>query len=179
MREDLVTRLRNAQTPDGELVFERVAPREEFFEGPAAKEAIDIVTVPNEFDQFLSATLTGETFGPPTEPWNHKREGIVAVRGEAIDATASSETETGSDRAPEAGEAEGLTGGIENAHLFDVAPTVLATLSLPSAERMDGTALPIVESAGEEAYASADRGERVATDDSAVESRLSDLGYIE
>jgi hypothetical protein len=72
-----------------------------------------------------------------------------------------------------------LTGGIENAHLFDVAPTVLATLSLPSAERMDGTALPIVESAGEEAYASADRGERVATDDSAVESRLSDLGYIE
>jgi hypothetical protein len=44
---------------------------------------------------------------------------------------------------------------------------------------MDGTALPIVESAGEEAYASADRGERVATDDSAVESRLSDLGYIE
>ena len=183
VREDLVTRLRNAHTPDGEPVFERVAPREEFFEGPAAEEAVDIVTVPNEFDQFLSATLTGETFGPPTEPWNHKREGIVAARGAAIDALAPSEIEsrsgTGSDRAPGTGEAEGMIDGIENAHLFDIAPTVLATLSLPSAERMDGTALPVVESAGEERYASADRGERVATDDSAVESRLSDLGYIE
>jgi predicted AlkP superfamily phosphohydrolase/phosphomutase len=179
VREELIGLLEDIHTPDGEPVFEQVTPREEFFEGPAAEEAVDIVTVPNEFDQFLSATLAGEAFGPPTEPWNHKREGIVAVRGEAIDATASSETETGSDRAPEAGEAEGLTGGIENAHLFDIAPTVLATLSLPSAERMDGTTLPVVESAGEEAYASTDRGERVATDDSAVEGRLSDLGYIE
>jgi predicted AlkP superfamily phosphohydrolase/phosphomutase len=166
VRGELIGLLEDVRTPDGEPVFERVAPREEYFEGSATEEAVDVVTVPNEFDQFLSATLAGEEFGPPTEPWNHKRAGIVAARGEAIDAAASSET-------------EGLVDGIENAHLFDVAPTVLATLSLPSAERMDGTALPVVESAGEERYASADRGERVATDDSAVESRLSDLGYIE
>ena len=65
------------------------------------------------------------------------------------------------------------------AHLFDVAPTVLATLSLPRAEHMDGTVLPIVESADEAAYPAIDRGERVATDDGGVERRLSDLGYIE
>ncbi|PSP72390.1 phosphodiesterase [Halobacteriales archaeon QS_3_64_16] len=166
VREELIAALEDVDTPDGEPVFEQVAPREEFFQGSAAEEAVDIVTVPNEFDQFLSATLAGEAFGPPTEPWNHKRAGIVAARGAAIDATAPSET-------------EGIVDGIENAHLFDIAPTVLATLSLPSAERMDGAALPVVESAGEEQYASADRGRRVATDDSAVESRLSDLGYIE
>jgi predicted AlkP superfamily phosphohydrolase/phosphomutase len=180
VREDLIDRLRDVRTPDGERVFERVAPREEYFHGPAAGEAVDVVTVPSGFDQFLSATLMGEEFGPPTEPYNHKREGIVAARGTAIDATASATaTGTGAGESARSDGAAEAVSGIENAHLFDIAPTVLATLSLPRAERMDGAVLPVVESTGEEAYSATDRGERVATDDAAVEGRLSDLGYIE
>jgi len=56
---------------------------------------------------------------------------------------------------------------------------VLATLSLPRGEHMDGDVLSVVESADEAAYPAIDRGERVATDDGGVERRLSDLGYIE
>ena len=170
IREDLIARLRGVRTPDGEPVFERVVPRETVFHGPAAGEAVDVVTVPREFDQFLSATLAGERFGPPTEPYNHKLAGIVAVHGEDVDTDAAASDET-----------DGIDGigGIDGAHLFDVAPTVLATLSLPRAEHMDGTVLPIVESADEAAYPAIDRGERVATDDGGVERRLSDLGYIE
>ena len=167
IREDLIARLRGVRTPDGEPVFERVVPRETVFHGPAAEEAVDVVTVPREFDQFLSATLAGERFGPPTEPYNHKLAGIVAVHGEDVDTDAAASDET-----------DGI-GGIDGAHLFEVAPTVLATLSLPRGEHMDGDVLPIVESADEAAYPAIDRGERVATDDGGVERRLSDLGYIE
>jgi len=168
VREDLIERLSEVRTPDGERVFEHVVRREEHFHGAAAEEAVDVVVVPNRFDQFLSATLVGEQFGPPTEPWNHKLEGIVGARGEAIDATGKSD-----------GGAASRETGIEGAHLFDVAPTVLATFGLARAERMDGDVLSIVESAGTEAYSVPDRAERVATDDSGVEDRLSDLGYIE
>ena len=167
IREDLIARLRGVRTPDGEPVFERVVPRETVFHGPAAGEAVDVVTVPWEFDQFLSATLAGERFGPPTEPYNHKSAGIVAVHGEDVDTDAAASDET-----------DGI-GGIDGAHLFDVAPTVLATLSLPRGEHMDGDVLSVVESADEAAYPAIDRGERVATDDGGVERRLSDLGYIE
>ena len=170
IREDLIARLRGVRTPDGEPVFERVVPRETVFHGPAAGEAVDVVTVPREFDQFLSATLAGERFGPPTEPYNHKLAGIVAVHGEDVDTDAAALDETD--------ETDGI-GGIDGAHLFDVAPTVLATLSLPRGEHMDGDVLSVVESADEAAYPAIDRGERVATDDGGVERTLSDLGYIE
>ena len=173
IREDLIARLRGVRTPDGEPVFERVVPRETVFHGPAAGEAVDVVTVPREFDQFLSATLAGERFGPPTEPYNHKLAGIVAVHGEDVDTDAAASDET------DGIDGIGGIGGIDGAHLFDVAPTVLATLSLPRGEHMDGDVLSVVESADEAAYPAIDRGERVATDDGGVERRLSDLGYIE
>jgi predicted AlkP superfamily phosphohydrolase/phosphomutase len=156
VREDLIERLSGVETPDGTPVFETVAHREEFFHGAAAADAVDVVTVPREFDQFLSATLTGAQFGPPTEPWNHKRTGIIGARGEGIAET-----------------------GFEGGHLFDVAPTVLASLGLPTGEHMDGDVLPVIEAIGEATYERPERGERVATENRAIEERLSDLGYIE
>ena len=156
VRRDLTDLLSAVETPDGEPAFETVCPREEYFHGPAAGEAVDVVCVPRDFNQFLSASLAGAVFGPPTEPWNHKLTGVIAARGEAIDPA----------------------GDLEGAHLFDVAPTVLATLGAPRNEGMDGDVLPIAEDTGVIAYPAAER-ERVATDDRAVEDRLSDLGYIE
>ena len=157
VREELIAVLSKVETPDGDPVFEDVAPREDYYEGPEAERAVDVVTVPNDFDQFLSATLAGDQFGPPSEPWNHKRQGVFAAQGEGIE----------SNTVP------------ESPQLVDVAPTVLATLGVPADERMDGEPLPIVEPAGERPYPEYEPGATRETDDDAVERRLSQLGYLE
>jgi predicted AlkP superfamily phosphohydrolase/phosphomutase len=157
VREELIELFSTVETPDGTPVFEDVAPREAYFHGPEAERAVDIVTVPTDFDQFLSTQLRESAFGPPTEPWNHKREGVVAVAGAGIDAEAS----------------------LAGAHLFDVAPTVLATVGLGRGTHMDGDVLAPVEPAGEREYPAVADRERTTTDDRAVEARLSELGYLE
>jgi predicted AlkP superfamily phosphohydrolase/phosphomutase len=157
VRRALIESLRSLRTPDGTPVFETVAPRETFFEGPHVEDAVDIVTIPHSFDQFLSTQLRGDLFDAPEEPWNHKRHGVVVAAGAGIDETASP------------------TG----AHIHDVAPTVLATFGLARDDRMDGTVLPFVESCGATAYPAYDPDERRTTDREAVERRLRALGYIE
>jgi hypothetical protein len=82
---------------------------EDFFHGSATEQAIDIVTIPTDFQHFLSAAIRDEQFGPPTEPWNHKLKGLVAAQGEGINTDAS----------------------LADAHLFDIAPTVLLESLLP------------------------------------------------
>ena len=157
VRDEIIAALSEAETPDGEPVFERVARREDIFSGPYVDEAPDVVTVPTDFDEFLSTRVGDGTFGPPSEPYNHKRNGIVAVSGRGVDAGAD----------------------LADAHLFDVAPTVLATFGLPAGERMDGSVLAAVEASGRKRYPAFDAGERVETDDGDVEARLADLGYLE
>jgi len=155
VRDDLIERLSAVRTPEGAPVFEDVARREAYFEGPHVDRAVDVVTVPAAFDHFISARLAGSQFGEPTEPWNHKRDGIVAVAGEGVDEAA-----------------------LDGAHLYDIAPTVLATMDVPAAERMDGTVLPAVDPVGVRSYPDYDR-RTAATEDGAVEDRLANLGYIE
>jgi predicted AlkP superfamily phosphohydrolase/phosphomutase len=157
VREELIDLFSALETPDGTPAFDDVAPREAYFHGPYAEEAVDIVLVPREFDQFLSTQLREETFGPPTEPYNHKRDGLIAAAGDGIDADVS----------------------FADAQLFDVAPTVLASLGLPRGEHMDGEVLPMVDPAGEQVYPEPDERRREATDEQAVEDRLTDLGYLE
>ncbi|SDQ96401.1 alkaline phosphatase family protein [Natronobacterium texcoconense] len=157
VRTRIIDALRSVETPDGDPVFEAVRPREEYFHGPESEDAVDVVTVPADFDHFLSATLRDEQFGPPSEPWNHKLEGTIAARGPDIDDDA----------------------GVGNAHLFDVAPTVLATLGVPVDDRMDGQPLPCVDSPGVRSYPRLDDDRSTGTDDVAVEERLADLGYLE
>ena len=153
-----MTHLRSVTAPDGEPVFERVGPREAFFEGPYTDRAVDIVTVPNDFEHFLSAQLLGEEFGDSTEPWNHKLDGIFAAYGADVD----HDTET------------------EHAHLFDVAPTILAALGVPVSDRMDGVVLPHVPATEPHSYPAYDPEERTTGgDDDAVQDRLADLGYLE
>ncbi|AGN01550.1 hypothetical protein L593_08025 [Salinarchaeum sp. Harcht-Bsk1] len=193
VRSELVDALSAVETPDGEPVFEAVRPREAVFDGPYLEDAPDVVVVPNEFDQFLSASLHDEQFGPPSEPWNHKLDGLIAVAGDVDTSVSLADrfraTADGSRTAadsPAAGDGS-PTGDThrEAAHLFDVAPTVLATFGLPAAERMDGDVLPVVEPAGVERYPDYDpaadgpAGAPAATEESAVEDRLADLGYLE
>ncbi|WP_459193622.1 alkaline phosphatase family protein [Halosimplex sp. J119] len=157
VRQDLIAALRSVQTPDGDPVFEEVAPREAYFSGPEADRAVDVVTVPADFDQYLVAQLYGDQFGEPSEPWIHKRTGMVVAAGEGVD--------------PDAGPGD--------PHLFDVAPTVCAALGIPYSDRMDGAPLPFVEPTDERQYPPRQRRERVATEDERVTETLADLGYIE
>ncbi|RQH00510.1 alkaline phosphatase family protein [Natrarchaeobius oligotrophus] len=157
VRTQLIDALRSVTTPEGEPLFESVRPREEYFHGPESENAVDVVTVPTEFEHFLSASLRGERFGPPTEPWNHKLQGTFAARGRDVDHAA----------------------GVGDPHLFDVAPTVLATLGVPFDERMDGRPLPCVDAPNSRSYPRFDGASSVSTDDEAVERRLADLGYLE
>ncbi len=156
VREELIDVLSEIETPDGEAMFENVAPREEFFWGPYADEGVDVVMIPDNFEQFLSADFKGEVFGPPTEPYNHKLEGMIAMDGEGVDSS------------------ESLSG----AHLFDVAPTICAALGVPYSDRMDGEVCSAVESTEEYEYPRFD-GTVEGTEDEEIEDRLSALGYLE
>lgn len=157
VREELMETLREARCPDGNPVFEAVGPREEYFHGPYMEDAVDIVTIPNDFRYYLTTWLLGETFQDPSGPaWDHILDGVIAAHGEGIDEQAS----------------------LGDAHLFDVAPTVLSTLGIPASDRMDGEALPVVDPTDRTAYPDVDE-EIEVVDQGAVETRLSDLGYIE
>jgi len=158
VRDEIIAALESARTPDGEPVFETVAPREQFFEGPHVEDAVDIVTVPSGFDHYLQSSLRNEVFGPPSERWNHKRDGVIALAGDGVDTAAD----------------------LEDAHLFDVAPTVLSALGVPPNERMDGRVLPAVEAVPPAQYppfSSPDRSGAEAGEQ--VEQRLANLGYID
>lgn len=158
VQERLVDRLSSVRTPEDEPVFEDVARREKYFHGPAADDAVDVVLVPNEFEYGLSGKLSDTRFVPQNGEWNHKRNGILAARGRGID----TEVE------------------ISDAHLFDVAPTILATFDFPRDEDMDGEVLPFVEPAGStSSYPGYEEERTQSTETGAVEQRLSDLGYIE
>jgi predicted AlkP superfamily phosphohydrolase/phosphomutase len=157
VREDIIDDLDSLTTPAGDPVFESVLPAEAVFSGPYVDEAVDIVTVPAGFDVYLSASLRGERFGEPPELWNHKREGVVVAAGRGVD----------EDRP------------LDDAHLFDVAPTVLALFDVPPSDRMDGSALPFVEASDPSEYPPfepPDRAEDVGDD---VKRRLADMGYLE
>ncbi|MFW6320589.1 MAG: alkaline phosphatase family protein [Halohasta sp.] len=156
VRAELIEALSSVRTPDGRPCFEQVLPREAVFEGPYVEAAPDIVTVPAGFDQYLSASLRGEWFADPSEPWEHKREGLVMVAGETIDPTAD-----------------------VRGHIFDIAPTVLAAFGLAVDREMDGDPLPVVPPTGRSRYPRFDPGDPERTDDPAVERRLADLGYLE
>ena len=156
VRDRLIERLDGLTDPDGRPVFERVAPREAVFDGPHVEAAPDIVVVPRAFDNFLRGILMGDRFSTPREPWNHKRDGIVAVSGPDIDTTAS----------------------LADAHLFDIAPTVLSMLDVGRPKRMDGTPLPVVAPSPVEAYPPYEETAGSTREDHDVAERLSHLGYI-
>jgi predicted AlkP superfamily phosphohydrolase/phosphomutase len=155
VREDVIDLLEGAETPEGDAVFDEVVPREAYIHGPYAEAAVDVLAVPADFEHSLSALL-GERFDDP-EPWNHKLEGVIALSGAGVDPDAD----------------------LGGAHLFDVAPTVLATLDVAPAEVMDGEALPAVDAPAPEAYSEYDGSDHAATEDAEVAQRLSDLGYLE
>ncbi|MHC3437836.1 alkaline phosphatase family protein [Natrialbaceae archaeon A-gly3] len=152
----LIEELSAVETPDGEPMFDDVAPRERYFEGPHLEDAPDVVTVPADFDNAIVAGLEGEQFADPVEPWNHKQTGIVAA--------------TGSDFA------EDVT--LAGATIFDIAPTICSIFDVPIDAAMDGSPLPVVDPSETRSYPAYDPDPIEATEDAVVEQRLSKLGYL-
>jgi len=156
VRSELRELLSGVETPDGEPVFDAVLPREAVFDGPHADRGPDLVTVPAGYDHLPTAALLGERFGPPPEPYEHKPDGVVVAAGKAIN----------------------CDDPIEGAQALDVAPTVLSTLGVPASERMEGTALRVVEPAARERYPPFEAEEQTGRD-RAVEQHLAEMGYLE
>jgi predicted AlkP superfamily phosphohydrolase/phosphomutase len=162
VRGEVIEELAAVRTPDGKPVFDEVGPREAYFEGPELERAVDVVTVPADFEQFLSARLGGGEFAPPSEPWNHTIEGMIAASGAGIEPGWS----------------------LDGARIVDVAPTVLALCGLPRTTEMDGEVLPIVdpvgiEPSGDDWHERRRGGSMRNGSQREVERRLSDLGYLE
>jgi len=157
IRSAVMAELDSVETPDGEPFFEEVLPREAIFDGPYLEDAPDILTVPTDFTNYLSASLRSEQFAEPSEPWEHKRDGIVMIAGDEIDPDTD------------------LTGS----HLFDITPTILATFGLGVGTEMDGKPLPVVPETGQTEYPAFEPNQSVETDEADVEQRLADLGYLE
>ncbi|AHF99754.1 phosphodiesterase [Halostagnicola larsenii XH-48] len=159
VRDELIRDLEAVETPEGEPVFETVEPREEYFHGECVEETVDIVTIPADFEHALTEQLGGDGYFGPVEPWNHKIDGIFAAAGAGIDEEAT----------------------IDRAHLYDVAPTVLAAMGVPYSDRMDGEVVPVVDSVDPVTYPayseSESREQPEANED--VTERLADLGYMD
>ncbi|MFP8956757.1 alkaline phosphatase family protein [Natrialbaceae archaeon A-CW3] len=155
-RADLIDDLSSVRTPDGQPMFEAVEPREAVFDGPELELAPDIVTVPADFDNAIVEGLEGEQFADPIEPWNHKRTGVVAAAGADVDESAS----------------------LSGATIFDIAPTICSFFDVGIDQEMDGSVLPIVDASERTDYPSYEPEPITATDDTAVEDRLADLGYL-
>ncbi|RKD89153.1 alkaline phosphatase family protein [Halopiger aswanensis] len=161
LREELIRTLQAVETPDGEPFFETVAPREQYFHGDYHEETVDIVTIPADFEHMLTEQLGGEGYFETAEPWNHKLDGVFAAMGEGID-----------DEAP-----------IDRAHIFDVAPTIMASMGLPYSDRMDGSVVPVVEDVEPTTYPAYDgdvdgHGDDRSSPGEDVTERLADLGYM-
>ena len=157
VRDRVIEELESVEDPDGTPVFEEVGPREDYFAGRFVEDAVDIVTIPTDWQYYLSAALRGDRFGEPSEPWNHKLMGIVVASGSRIDTEPA----------------------VETPHLFDIAPTILASLGVPPNERMDGRTLDWIRRLEPQSYPSFTPRETTPADTAAVESRLANLGYID
>ncbi|RYJ13704.1 phosphodiesterase [Halogeometricum borinquense] len=155
VRDEVIEILTALTDPEGRPVFDEVVPRTAYIDGPFAEEAVDVLCIPREFENSLSVHV-GDVFSTP-EPWNHKLDGVIAVAGKGVDSDAN----------------------ISEAHLFDVAPTVLSTFSVAPDTAMDGETLSAVNPVDPKSYPEFEISERSKTEDEEVAQRLEDLGYLE
>ncbi|CAN5516173.1 alkaline phosphatase family protein [soil metagenome] len=180
----IIAKLAELKDPrNGKPVINRVYRRKEIFHGPFANEGADLIldwwsenslfstqpSFPEDTDK--PALIIREHMPSETSEWGgtHRLDGIIVGRAPALKAGAE----------------------IENAHLIDVAPTILHLLGVPVPDDMDGDVLteafrpeflaehPV--KAGEASGVSAgDRASGYTDEESAkVEERLQALGYLE
>lgn len=180
----IVAKLAELKDPrTGKPVINRVYRRDEIFHGPFANEGADLVldwwsenslfstqpSFPEDTDK--PALVIREHKPSATSEWGgtHRLDGIIAGRSPAFRAGAK----------------------LENAHLIDIAPTILHLLGVPIPEDMDGNVLVdafrpgflaehAVQSGAASGTSGGDRPSGYTDEESAkVEERLQALGYLE
>lgn len=158
VRDRIIELLRAVETPAGEPAFERVAPREEFYDGPYTEDACDILFVPAGMNHVIETKLYGKEF-VPIDRYDHEPTGVFIASGPDIEPTAT----------------------VSELSLTDIAPLVLFLLDQPVPERMTGKVPEQLAdgSVTRVAYDGLSIGtENTHRDDSAVTERLEDLGYL-
>lgn len=155
VRSELINELKQIRDPDGNFVFDDVRPREDVYEGKHLEDAPDIALFPRDYQYDVSGSILDTLRRNPHK--NHKPEGILL-----------------SNRS---------LGDIDQAEIYDIAPTVAAELGIPVDTKTDGKVLTDTEEQVEredwDELAGDYAGSNDERDTSSVEDRLADLGYME
>lgn len=184
IRDQIMDRLRALKCPDtGKPIVDGVFRREELYDGPETYKAPDIVFQWNEFlyvhrpsgsrpdTSFLGilddkALLASENTTRPSGI--HRDYGILVVLGNCLE----------------------KNGRIDDAKIYDIAPTILYLLGLPIPDDMDGRVLeeaietsfvrqtPLQKTKSPEMAAQTEQGFDEG-EAAAIEDRLRGLGYID
>jgi predicted AlkP superfamily phosphohydrolase/phosphomutase len=173
LMDDIKAELRAIPHPEtGKPLVERVLERDELYDGPYSDMAPDLTIVLGDWRyrtiglyDFTTHEVISPAFGPTGD---HRMEGMFVASGPAFRA-----------------------GSVpDGATLFDLAPTILRLLGVPVPADMDGRALTeildpaVVPAPAETAVvATAGNGQPVGVaytedEDSAIQQRLADLGYL-
>jgi predicted AlkP superfamily phosphohydrolase/phosphomutase len=172
LRDQLVADLEAYTVPGTDRrVFERVYRKEEIYHGPFVDRAPDLVALPNLGYEISGQVSEGGTVwvegGNVHNQWSgiHRMEGILVLNGPEV--------------------REGVR--LDQARIYDVAPTILALMGLPIPDDVDGKVLV-------EAMREPDRYRTLQTstggikaeeahtytpeEEQALEDRLRSLGYM-
>ena len=128
LRNQLIEKLRGLRTPDGELAFEQVLPREEYYHGREIGGAPDVLLAPNDSGHGIEFRSFGKVFRP-SSAYDHKMDGLFAAIG------------------PDITRAGHLQSKLS---ILDIAPTVLHSMGLPVPRDMDGRVLKEIFDEGSE-----------------------------
>jgi len=153
-RKNLIEELNSITDPDGKEVFENVHPRESIYHGDQVRKAPDIICIPRSYKYDVSGTLADTFRRNPHK--NHKPNGIFITNH------------------PNMSFDEPLS-------VYDVAPTVAASMGLPVDTASDGEVQLESKPSAEESWAeNTNQYTRATTDVGAddVEERLENLGYM-
>lgn len=152
----------------GESLIREVQRGSELYDGPRAADAPDLFWIPRDFSLWAFAQnefASSSWFSKPHDgrTGHHRMEGIIGVAG-----------------------AGAVSGGVLEASLLDVAPTVLSLLGIPLPGYLDGRPLTEafaggLQSGEAEGTAEIEAGSRTGyneEDAALVAKRLEDLGYL-
>lgn len=185
--KELMDKLYQLKDPrTGEKVIERIYKREELYDGGYSHNTPDLF-IRWKDDKYITRKSYEKDFSNPDNIFDanlkhgeigelmsleqsgtHKEDGIIMVSGKNINNIS-----------------------IENAHIMDIAPTLLAGLGLPIPEDMDGKVLdglfhesflkenPIGYSSESTSVEKADSEVYSKEDEEAIKERLKQLGYLD
>jgi len=120
LKEEIIKKLESLKDPDtGERVIEKVFRKEEIYQGKFINKAPDLVILPKKGYSLIHKLSDVPIRNPQFKKADHALNGIFLAHGQDIK--------------------HGVK--IENARIYDIAPTILHIFNLPIPEDIDGKVL--------------------------------------